>query len=823
MSIAHKSWLGWARRFQRPVLWFAIVSAIFTGLIYLELLNRARLSHALVGVGLVALSLVFSGRSTTFVFAAVASLVSLFEVVRSRPDGGLDPQMSDSVLGLALVWVAAALVLQRKKNDSEREAFDQAARARQSAVVALATDPAVTAGDITSTAQRATEILAQNLGVARASIWFRSEDRSALSCIDLFEAPLQKHSAGMVLSSSDYPRYFAALESGRAIDAHDARTDPRTSEYTPEYLVPLGITSMLDAGIRVAGRNFGVVCCEHVGVAREWRADELAFAGEVADQIAQSVVNAESRRAHEAVQASERKYRNLVETSNDLIWAVDRVGRLTFVNRGPAEMMFGYSPEEMTGRTLADFQAKDPAVEARGILESVMRGESLFFYETVFLRKNGQPIALSFNALPLKDEQGEVIGATGTAADISGRLEAETRRSALEEQLRKARHLESLGRLAGGIAHDFNNILSAIMMNAELLRSASREGAGSAEAIVSAAQRGKELIAQILTYSRQVKPAKVRTDLGLLAREIEQLLGVTVPPNIRLSVNVSGHADVLADSSQMSQVLMNLCSNAIYAMRRTGGELRLEVATIPRDFVGADRIAKLPASANEVVMVRVSDTGNGIPLPLQEKIFEPFFSTKPVGEGTGLGLSVVLGIIESHGGQIHLDSTEGVGTVFEVYLPRAAEQSTAPDGVVPAPPVAQLRGGNEHIILVDDESMVLEVSAVALRQFGYRVSAYTEAQEVLEMIEKGTFSGDIIVTDLTMPQVTGLDLARKVAGAFPAVPVVLCSGYDLCAQDKDQEADVVSARLAKPYSIDELLGVVRQVLDARSPQLVGNE
>lgn len=806
--------------FPRRAQILSVVGAVFllAVLLYGDFSNEGYVSHALVSVSVILMSLLFSGRWSTPIVAAIATIVALFDIQSARNDPTLAADVGDMYLGLALLWIAAALVQYRKQAEIARESTNRRARLRQSAVVALATDPSVSAGDIGATARIAAEMLADHLAVARASVWFLNADRSEIRCVDLYESTAGKHSNGMVLKATDYPRYFAALESGRAIDANDAQTDLRTNEYAEGYLIPLGITSMLDAGIRVAGRNFGAVCCEQVGPAREWRADELAFAGEIADQIAQAIVNEENRRAHEAVRLNERKYRDLVETSNDLIWSIDDESRWTFVNRDAVERMLGYSPEELLGRSLYDFQVPAEAERDAAAFERVRGGESLFFHETIFLRKDGGTVNLSLNAIALRNEHGEVLGITGTATDVTARLEAERERRALEEQLRDARHLESLGRLAGGIAHDFNNLLGAILMNAELLQvSGGKSCGGSAASIVKAAERGKSLISQILTFSRRIERSEQRIDLGALVREVDQLVRVTLPQDIAFSVNVSEAVSIAGDPGQMSQVIMNLCANGVYAMREKGGALTVEVLTMPTRLVGKDRSAKVKDLGDEVVLLRVSDTGAGIPETVRERIFEPFFSTKPVGEGTGLGLSVVLGIVETHGGQIHLESTPGVGTVVEVYLPVATPAPAAAEPLRSETESARTTQGTEHVVIVDDESMVLEVSASALRLGGYRVSAFTDPEKVVQLVERGEFDGDLVITDLTMPKFSGLQLAERVVRAFPSCPIILCSGYDLTGQGATARSSIVSKQLSKPYSVEELLHGVRATLDARGP------
>lgn len=796
-------------------IWFFGALILFAFIVYIQISHRLHVSQALMSVSLVALSLIFAANWSTPVVAVIATVLSFYDIYQMRSSAEFKYLAIDLSLGIALVWVAAALVQYKKRSDVEREELGNRARLRQAAVVELATHPSITAGDITATTRLACELLAKHLLVARASVWFLSPDRSELRCINLFEASQGHHSSGIILKSSDYPRYFSALESGRAIDANDARTDPRTSEYRDGYLIPLGITSMLDAGIRVAGRNFGVVCCEHIGPPREWGGDELAFAGEIADQIAQALGNEENRKANEAVRTNERKYRDLVETSNDLIWALDREGRWSFVNRGAAERTLGFTPEELIGRSLADFQTKGQARKDEDVFARVYSGKALFFHETVLIKKNGDPVNLSLNAIALRKDSGEVVGITGTATDVTERLEAENKRRALEEQLRHARHLEALGRLAGGVAHDFNNLLGAILMNAELLKLSGAVGqGGAADAIVRAAQRGKGLISQILTYSRQVEPAEERVDLGTIALEIDQLIRVTLPRNITFHVSAPAGAFINGDAGQMSQIIMNLCANATYAMKVTGGTLHLEVAVVAAEDINPNRIERLKGARDKIVMLRVTDSGAGIPESVRERIFEPFFTTKPAGEGTGLGLSVVLGIVETHGGQIHLESAPGIGSVFELYFPSAHSGSARKiDSVVPDDRKMECRG-SEHVILVDDEPMVLEVSAAALAHQGYRVSAFSDPEQVIQLIEQGRFEGDIVVTDLSMPRVTGLELAERVARAAPGCPVILCSGYDANRQESSSKSGLIVKYLSKPYSITELFVTVRAALDA---------
>lgn len=803
-----------ARLFRGTLGWVLIIGGLFGFSVVLGMVDSGHLVLIHGNIALVALSLFLRGSWATPLVALGASALFWFNLYIADATTSRELISSDVYLGLVLIWVVAGLVQYLKRSALKRERDVAQARIRQAAVVSLATDPVIVAGDIGAAASRAAEVLAHHLTVARASIWALSEDRTELRCLNLFEALESRHSTGMVLRATDYPRYFAALETGRAIDAHDARTDPRTSEYTNGYLIPLGITSMLDAGIRVGGRNFGVVCCEHIGPAREWGSDELAFAGEVADQLAQAVANSETRRAHDAVLANERRYRDLVETSNDLIWSLDRDWRWTFVNRTAAERIFGYSPEELLGRSIFDFQDASAAARDRAALKRTLAGEALFLHETQFRRKDGSTVLLSLNAVAFGDDSGAAIGVRGIGTDITARVEAEAQRRLLEEQLMKAQKMEALGRLAGGVAHDFNNLLTAILMNADALRSSMPAGAAglvSAEAIAQAAQRGKGLVSQILTFSRQVKPSKDPVRLDGIVREVEQLIRVSLPDSIALDVLSEGDVVILGDAGQMSQVIMNLCSNAIYAMRERGGTLRLETRRLSAGEVSTTKLGKI--SSLDVVMLRVSDTGAGMSAATREKIFEPFFSTKPVGEGTGLGLSVVLGIVEAHGGHSVVESEIGVGTTFEIYFPAAEAHVTFPDPS-PTQPTNPLRG-NEHVIIVDDEPLVLDVAKASLEHFGYHVTAYLSAEDLLGAVAEGRFRGDILITDQTMPRISGLELAQKVAAVVPHLPIVLCSGYDLNGEHADIPEDLVSAHVPKPYSIVDLLKVVRPLLDRR--------
>jgi CheY-like chemotaxis protein/nitrogen-specific signal transduction histidine kinase len=395
------------------------------------------------------------------------------------------------------------------------------------------------------------------------------------------------------------------------------------------------------------------------------------------------------------------------------------------------------------------------------------------------------------------------------ADDLAERARAEQARESLEQQLRQAQKLEALGTLAGGIAHDFNNILTAILVNAQIARGRLPEdhpAQENADEIIHASQRAVDLVRQILSFSRRTEPARKPVQLGEVTREVGRLLRASLPAAIDIQVQLAPETPaVMADVSQVHQVLMNLGSNASHAMPN-GGRLTITQSVV---HVDATLVAGHPElREGRYVRLTVVDTGHGMDAAILERIFEPFFTTKEPGSGTGLGLAVVQGIMRSHEGAILVESQPGVGTKFDLYFPALQDVTTGPRASRPALP----RGQGERVLFIDDEPAIVALAIHGLEGLGYRVAAFTKAEEALTELAKQPQGFDLVVTDLSMPGMSGLDVVSRVRALRADVPVMLSTGYNKDLEPARARELGIREVLLKPYSIEVLAQAVRRAL-----------
>ena len=386
-------------------------------------------------------------------------------------------------------------------------------------------------------------------------------------------------------------------------------------------------------------------------------------------------------------------------------------------------------------------------------------------------------------------------------------------RSRLEEQLRQAQKMEAIGTLAGGIAHDFNNILGAMIGHAELaadrISPASPAGQHLRE-VLSAGDRARGLVRQILTFSRQSEHERRPVVLQDVVREVMQLIRASLPSTIELRHQIEPERmGVFADATQIHQVLMNLCANAEYAMREEGGvlDVHLRAVDVDPDFAAAHP----PLRTGPHVRLTVRDTGHGIDPSIRERVFDPYFTTKRAGEGTGMGLAVAHGIVTAHGGTITLESAPGRGARFDVYLERT-------DGAeAPSAPLEDLaRGQGERILIVDDEPSLARLWSATFDNLGYRAVAYTDAREALEAFRRAPDSFDLVLTDQTMPQLTGEALVREFLRLRPDLPIILSTGFSHTMTEAHAKALGVRAFLMKPLSRRDLCLTVQRLLAEKS-------
>ena len=398
-------------------------------------------------------------------------------------------------------------------------------------------------------------------------------------------------------------------------------------------------------------------------------------------------------------------------------------------------------------------------------------------------------------------------------AILEKKIEARTKALAQSErQLQQVMKLQAIGTLAGGIAHDFNNILFPIVGYTELTMDDIPEDSQARrnlEEILKATHRAKELVQQILTFSRQGGQERKPLKIQFLIKEALKLLRATIPSSIEIESKVDENCGpIKGDPTQIHQVIMNLCTNAYHAMQASGG--KLEVALKEIDISYETSLERVGMKIGPHLELTVKDSGHGMEPEVLERIFEPYYTTKEQGKGTGLGLSVIHGIVKNHGGDISVSSQPGKGTQFTVYLPVVDEIDEETEAVASAGATR----GSERILLIDDEKQIIDMEQQILERLGYKVTPKTDSEEALEEFAALPDRFDLVITDMTMPKMTGDQLARKLMEIKPGIPVILCTGFNESITEEKALAMGIDKFIMKPIVKDELAGTIRSVLDS---------
>ena len=506
----------------------------------------------------------------------------------------------------------------------------------------------------------------------------------------------------------------------------------------------------------------------------------------------------ERKHAEEALKKSHDRYRQIFENIQDVYYEASIEGEITEVSPS-IKNVSQYTRKELIGKSLYDIYPNSE--ERNRFVQTIIRKHSLNDYEITLKDKNGSLRTCSVAATLVKDDQGNPIKIVGSMRDITDRKQAEA-------ELQRAEKMEAIGTLAGGIAHDFNNILFSIIGFTEMTMDDVEKGSpaeSNLKQVHKAGKRARALVEQILAFSREDGQEQKPFQAKYVVKEALEFLRASLPSTIEIAQNIQSDSLLMGDSTQFHQVLMNLCTNAGHAMEEKGGVL--DVALMDTEVDSGFTATHPDLKPGPFLKITVADTGCGIKPHVLERIFEPFFTTRPPGKGTGLGLSVVHGIVKSHGGGIYAYSEPGKGSTFHIYLPavkREWAQERETEGPVP--------GGTERILFVDDEPMLADLGEQLLKSLGYEVTVTTSSTDALALFRKQPDQFDLVITDMTMPHMTGDSLAREVIKIRPDIPVILCSGYSRQISEESAKGIGIQAFVMKPVLRRILAETVREVL-----------
>ncbi|MCA9733434.1 PAS domain S-box protein [candidate division KSB1 bacterium] len=533
----------------------------------------------------------------------------------------------------------------------------------------------------------------------------------------------------------------------------------------------------------------------------------VIFEGKPASQVIIQDITAR-KFAEKSRQESDERYRLLVEQMPDGVYRSTPDGKFLEVNTALVKMLGYTNKEELLAMDIKKDLYFEISERNRALHALQKSGKEEI--EVFRLRhKTGREVWVEEHGRVIQDESGKTIFHEGVLRDVTERRKAEREKEKLEAQVRRSQKLETIGTLAGGIAHDFNNILTPILGYADMALCNLTQPEQLHQdllQIVKGANRAKKLVNQILTFSRQKEQERKPIYLPSVVKEALLLLRPSIPPFIEIQQNIDHTCDqVFADATQIHQIILNLCTNAFHAMEHSGGILNVELTQVQVSPSLVRMHSNLKAM--DYVKLTLSDTGTGIQNTILDRIFEPFFTTKSTDKGTGLGLSVVHGIVKAHDGEILVQSTAGQGTTFQIYLPvmqnKLQSHSSHKDNI---------QTGTESILFIDDEDAVLDVVNRMLTKLGYSVTISNSSRNALKVFQQNPAKFDLVITDLTMPDLNGIELAKRIHNGRPDFPIILITGFG-----EDLNRDLlnncgIKAVVGKPLMISDLAQLIREAL-----------
>ncbi len=502
---------------------------------------------------------------------------------------------------------------------------------------------------------------------------------------------------------------------------------------------------------------------------------------------------------------SEERFKDFAESSSDWFWEIDKDYVFTYISSS-FEARTGLSVSTCLGLERHKNQALKPIggnwTEHLRVLDA---REAFVDFPMMGTHQDGTTFYVHSSGVPVFDGEGSFMGYRGSGRDVTEIVKAEANREQLEAQLRQSQRLETVGTLAGGIAHDFNNLLMPILGYTEIMLSqlsSDDKMYGKLERIAKAAERAKTLVQQILTFSRRGEQSREPTDLSKLIQETLKLTRAAIPTSTKIYTNIrEGCPNVMADATQMHQMLMNLYTNATQAMGKDGGVLSIEMGLVDAEMVNSPQII------HPHIKLKISDTGPGMDQDVLERIFEPFFSTKKQQGGTGLGLATVHGIVTSHNGKIDVVSRPGEGSSFEILLPviEEVESQKADQKDVSV-------GQNEQIMFVDDEPENGDLAQAMLSDLGYTVDVFTDSLKALEFYGENRDKIDLIITDQTMPNLTGEELVKNIKTVNKDIPVIMITGFSAHIDEEKSKELGINKLLMKPVKMEKLASAIKEAL-----------